>query len=562
MRCLLHGKADMRLNRRLLALFSIIFFIPLNAFASIRVKLSSLNIQDRIHIGVYGNYIVNDKLSFQKGSEIVVVKYEDGLMLYHEGLAYSAGKEVIFKRLAGDLSQENGLRLEHRLELYEGSLKLSVQDGRILAVVDIPLENYLQGVVPYEMGDSFPLEALKAQAVAARTYAKANINPSSYYDVEDNTNDQVFRGKNTEHKNSVLAINDTEGECLYYGNSFAKCYYTASNGGKIETNSAVWGGKKEPYLIEKEDPYDFENPNSKVRSASIPKKWDTKTGDKLSRLLIQYALAEIEKAGYLAEEQYISIDEIKNLEIIENGENTYFKINVHFIAPKPVRLGSDDEEVSLFDNDNTPTTPMPTDMPVSYDSLRTESFALQIPYYKQIETALDISINGKNNEVISLKETDTAYIVQARRFGHGVGMSQRGAEQMAGKYNKTYRDILAFYYPDTTLKRTVLTSPPPQDTIPIEFLRTPGPPPTATPRPTLMPLTLKNDEQKAVVLNIGKNSTLNLRSAPSLSAKIQMQLFYGQELAVIERLPVGWLKVRTDAVEGYIVEEFVNLKQD
>jgi SpoIID/LytB domain protein len=564
----LRAKTKMSFNKRCFVLFIIaLLFIQFNALADIRVKLSSLNIQDRIHIGVYGSYIVNDKLSFQRGSEILVAKSKDGLMLYHEGLAYSAGKEIVFKRLAEDSNKENGLRLQHRLELYEGTLKLTAQNDNILAVLHIDSESYLKGVVPYEMSDSFPIEALKAQAVAARTYAKANVNAKSSYDVEDNTNDQVFKGKNQEHKNSFLAIESTKGECLYYGDSLAKCYYTASNGGRTETNAAVWSEKAENYLPAKTDKYDLENPNSPVRTAIIPKKWDKNANIKLSQLIIQYALPQIEKAGYLADEEQISIDEITGLEMVTNGKNAFFKIKAYFLAKKPMVLQSKDEEVSLFnlsDESFIVSTPVPTDEPVVYgQASRTDkAFTVLIPYYKHIETALDISINSKDNEIISLEETDAAYKVSARRFGHGVGMSQRGAEQMAKKYNKTYREILYFYYPGTKIKKTVLADTNPSETLPVEFLTTPGPPPTATPRPTLMPLNAKNSEQIVVVSNIGKNSTLNLRSEPSLSSKVKMQLFYGQELAVIEKLPDGWLKVRTDVVEGFVAEEFISLKPD
>ncbi len=559
----------MLVKKRCFALLAALLFIPVCALADIRVKLSSLNIQDMIHIGVYGSYIVNEKLSFQRGSGILVAKSKNGLMLYHEGLAYDAGKEIVFKRVAENSDNENGLRLQYRLQLYEGSLKLSAQNDGILAVLQIPVENYLQGVVPYEMSDSFPIEALKAQAVAARTYARANINANSYYDVEDNTNDQVFRGKNREYKNSFLAIESTKGECLYYGDAFAKCYYTASNGGRTETNAAVWGGKAERYLQSKEDRFDLENPKSLVRSASVSKKIDREDSGKLTRLIIKYALPQIEKAGYIADEQHITLDEIANLEMKADGENTFFKIEAFFTAPKLIDLQNKDEEVSLFNNDNSEnnfivSAPAPTDKPVTYEkaSRIDEPVTVLIPFYNQIESALDISINSKNNEIISVEETDTAYIISARRFGHGVGMSQRGAEQMAGKYNKTYREILDFYYPGTKIKKTVLADAEPQETLAAEFLTTPGPPPTATPRPTLMPLNAKNGEQVVVVSNINKNSTLNLRTEPSLSSKIKMQLFYGQELAVVEKLPDGWIKVRTDAAEGFVAEEFTREKSD
>ena len=93
----------------------------------------------------------------------------------------------------------------------------------------------------------------------------------------------------------------------------------------------------------------------------------------------------------------------------------------------------------------------------------------------------------------------------------------------------------------------------------VDYLTSPGPPATPTPRPTLMPVSaaLKPGEWKAKVTQIGVNSSLNLRSAPGMEGEILRLLYYGQELIVEEQLPDGWLKVKTDAIEGYVMEKFV-----
>ena len=89
---------------------------------------------------------------------------------------------------------------------------------------------------------------------------------------------------------------------------------------------------------------------------------------------------------------------------------------------------------------------------------------------------------------------------------------------------------------------------------------TPGPAPTPTPRPTLMPMTLTPGEGQwlATVTEIDDDSSLNLRKTPDLGGKILMRLYKGQQVLVLERCPQeGWVKVRTDVAEGYVVEEYL-----
>ena len=158
----------------LLSILASLLFSPAalsQDYQVIRVLLTNLNVDQQVHIGVYGGYSVDGILSFQRGSDIVVSAENNTLMLYHEGLAYNGGKELLFTRHGVPSDQENGLRLQHGLNLYEGNLSISLQEGKIQPILHIAVEDYLKGVVPYEMNEAFPAEALKAQAVAARTYA-------------------------------------------------------------------------------------------------------------------------------------------------------------------------------------------------------------------------------------------------------------------------------------------------------------------------------------------------------------------------------------------------------
>lgn len=136
----------------------------------------------------------------------------------------------------------------------------------------IYIEDYLYGVVGYEMSNSYPLEALKAQAVAARNYAlkKMNDRAGKSYDVTDNTSNQVFKGYNSGYGRVIQAVNETRGRALYAGNALASCYYGASNGGQTESTKNAWGNSLS-YSGVKDDPYDLENAGAKKAVATIPR---------------------------------------------------------------------------------------------------------------------------------------------------------------------------------------------------------------------------------------------------------------------------------------------------
>ena len=126
--------------------------------------------------------------------------------------------------------------------VYPGDLSLTVVDGQIQPVLSLSIEDYLLGVVPNEMSDSFPIEALKAQAICARTYAMRKIGSSGAWDVVDTTNDQVFRAVQPSNKNSAQAVADTAGLIITSGGKLIEAWYSASNGGQTELPLHVWGG--------------------------------------------------------------------------------------------------------------------------------------------------------------------------------------------------------------------------------------------------------------------------------------------------------------------------------
>ena len=131
-------------------------------------------------------------MALPENAQVTVQIRSGALYLFYDGMSMRLGKSAEFRRNQSG-SAMPGLRFEKNGNLYPGSLTLTVENGTLVPILSLSVEDYLLGVVPYEMSDSFPLEALKAQAVCARTYALSHLNASRAYDVVDTTNDQVCR---------------------------------------------------------------------------------------------------------------------------------------------------------------------------------------------------------------------------------------------------------------------------------------------------------------------------------------------------------------------------------
>ncbi len=142
---------------------------------------------------------------------------------------------------------------------YYGDFVCKASASGALTVLNYArLEDYVKGVLPQEMSASWNLEALKAQAVCARSFALGNLNKHKTYgfDVCSTTNCQVYRGTNRATDNSDAAVEQTAGQVLYADGKLAVGYYYASDGGASESNENVWGGDPISYLRGVVDPYE------------------------------------------------------------------------------------------------------------------------------------------------------------------------------------------------------------------------------------------------------------------------------------------------------------------
>jgi SpoIID/LytB domain protein len=141
---------------------------------------------------------------------------------------------------------------------YRGSLTVS----RGLSVVNaVPIESYLRGVVPAEMPSHWLGQALAAQAVAARSYALASLQPAARFDLYPDMRSQVYLGIAAERASTDTAVAETAGRVLTWHGQVAKTFFSASSGGRTAANEDAWPGMRPvPYLRSVSDPYDTVSP--------------------------------------------------------------------------------------------------------------------------------------------------------------------------------------------------------------------------------------------------------------------------------------------------------------
>ncbi len=176
-------------------------------------------------------------------------------------------------------------------EAYRGGFECVLDHGYLIRVINcLELEDYVRGVVPYEMSPDWPREALRAQAVCARTYVVYNQNLYEEYgfDLTDDTESQVYRGLLGADATTDQAVMDTEGQYVRYQGEICDIYYFASDGGASEDGKNVFGWDR-PYLLGKVDPFE----RAVDYSFSEWEEW--LTGENISWLLRGrgYELAEV-----------------------------------------------------------------------------------------------------------------------------------------------------------------------------------------------------------------------------------------------------------------------------
>jgi len=140
---------------------------------------------------------------------------------------------------------------------WHGTFRVAESGGSLLVIDLVGLEKYLRGVVPSEMPASWPLPALKAQAVAARSYAVSTRRPSDLFDAYADTRSQVFGPIEHEASASSAAVAGTDHQVVWYKHSVATTFFSSSSGGRTSSEQAAWDTTLgQPYLVPVTDRYD------------------------------------------------------------------------------------------------------------------------------------------------------------------------------------------------------------------------------------------------------------------------------------------------------------------
>lgn len=371
---------------------------------------------------------------------------------------------------------------------YRGGFEYFRRTGGNVTVVNVlSLEDYVNGVICYEMGPSWPLEALKAQAVCARTYALRNMGAHSSYgfDICNSTYCQVYRGMGngtasySPSQTSMQAVEETEGLVVTYNGKLAETPYSASFGGASEDAYYVWGSDTTntyPYLRGVEDPYE-----------TYDSSWTISyTASELEKRLQSYGYGTSTSLDYL-ELKYSKLGNV--IEVIihwKNGQtNSIYPSGTNAIRSvfnvSSIRFTINGETVSSTGRSASVQSASARSTSGSGLAVNGESVNSLDGMYT-ISGSGTVSAIGEQPYVISgsgsvsavedfessggsggtsggsnqgggtVTVSGSSYVFEGAGNGHQIGMSQWGANAMA-KQGFDFEEIVTFYYPGVKVTR-------------------------------------------------------------------------------------------------------------
>lgn len=366
----------------------------------ISVGLTSLKNINNLDFTVTGNYYIKEKpdILLSKNFQYNVTLSGSVFKLYKNGTQIAAlDKITICPKESGSYVK---FIKDTWLRYFPGSIAFLKQNSSAFIPVNIlGIEDYVKGVVPYESSESYPLEALKVQAVAARTYALANLGrfAASGYDLTDDTSCQLYRGYNSAWTKCNKAVDATAGEVLTYKGSLITAYFCSSNGGYTEDSGNVWNSSL-PYLKSKQDTYD---------SCS----WKAVfTADEIEQAL--------KSGNYIGKTDIFTGIDVDGIANLKSGRIRKMELN-------------------YTDKDGNEQPPVV----LTKEKART---AFKSPSWP----------NGLKSALytVSFDEDSNTYTFDGKGYGHGVGMSQTGCLNRANA-GQDYKKILAFYYDGTEIAK-------------------------------------------------------------------------------------------------------------
>ena len=430
MRSRIHRKAAYACARMLCVALALLVWLPgpaakaAEADGMLRVRLARLGAPSQIVMKADCDYTLAEDPALRIPAGTEVTLFADG-----DSLTLDAGEETVrlgsSTRLVRGGTGFSGITflspaLSNR---FCGDLYLVASGGVIGAALRIYIEDYLYGVVGCELPPSSGLEALKAQAIVARTYAlrQRATRGGSASDLSDSGDVLYFRGYNDdpEYAGVVRAVDETRGQVVCYGDSPALCYFCESNGGQTESSANALG-ESLPYSVVMDDPYDLEGGGAS-RTATL-RRDAAELAPALREALIDGVASQLRSQGIDADPAEINITSIDAVE------------------PQAARYDAPSRLYRALDFTLT----------VNVRSIPSQ-LTVRVPTYGGLEDWYSLDINDGDNETVWVGHTNREYTVTFRRSGHGMGMSQRGALAMAKK-GLDCATILDYYYPGTALR--------------------------------------------------------------------------------------------------------------
>ena len=396
-------------------------------------------------------------MEWRSGEEGGIIKGGEQLQIDSESRMFAASRITLTPVALSARTKIHSVERNQGTPAYRGMLEVEKTQEGLLVINELPLDEYLYSVVPSEMPASYPLEALKAQAVSARTYAYAHMQSSRLQSygahVDDSAAFQVYNNI-TENDMTTRAVRETEGIIVAENNVPVTTYFYSTSCG-YGTDLTAWMATNDSYLqsnkigegetldltrqetfdayVRKWDESCYESPETYFRwkyetvvdeellLANLQKRYAANPDQILTQTTDGYVSKEIGKFGAL---QKIEIEKRAPggaiIQLLLIGSET----TVRILSEKNVRyiLAGTNTELSLGEN---------------YAKKGTASGMLPSAFLT-IETETD-----EEGKIIS-------YCIYGGGFGHGIGMSQNGARQMA-KRGMVFDEILKFFYVDTEL---------------------------------------------------------------------------------------------------------------
>ncbi|MBR5228841.1 MAG: SpoIID/LytB domain-containing protein [Firmicutes bacterium] len=385
-----------------------------------------------------------------------------------EHICYLSGNGQEFISAASYYDDNEAISIDG--QKYRGGVILNLNSSSQMDVINyVNSEDYLRGVLHAEIGQSSALEAIKAQAVTARSflYGNKNKHKSQGFGVCTTTHCQVYKGVSGEYAKTDQAVEETRGIIMYYGGVPVSAYYSANSGGHTQNNEDVWGGSKVGYLRGKKDEFSPEYTwTVKLTKAQLESAVAGKgVGDITSISIDSYnsagAVASLTVKG-TSGTYTVKKDAIRNMFSGTSLKSTMFKLSSEggsTTSPEG-SYAEQSPKASVYAMDSYGAKVKLGSSLFAVSSSGVSKINLAGTHILGADGAKDVVDAGSGDgesptavsaDTIYLDDDSDVVIFSGRGYGHGVGMSQQGAQVM-GKQGYSYVDILEYYFTDVEIK--------------------------------------------------------------------------------------------------------------